>query len=128
MGLFKKLFSGKNSENNSQMEWYPLQDLLQIDDIITNSFEKVVIIFKHSTRCSISRFVLQNFEEQYNFTKEQIIPYYLDLLSYREISNEVAVRLGINHQSPQLIVIKNGKVIFDASHESIDPAVLNKFI
>lgn len=119
-----------NSDSNqegSKVGWIPLTDLGQLDEIVDLSAEKPVAIFKHSTRCGISRMVLRQFENEYNL-KETIIPYFLDLLEYRSISNEIALRFGVEHQSPQLLVLKAGKVIYSTSHESIDALKLDQFI
>lgn len=128
MSLFKRLFSSNETTNQNGFDWVSLNDLHQIEEIITDSYERTVVIFKHSTRCSISRFALNRFESDFHFSKEEILPFYLDLLSFREISNELATRFAVAHQSPQILVIKNGKAIYAASHESIDAAALGRFV
>ncbi len=128
MSLFKRLFSSNSTPSQPVFDWVSLNDLQQIEEIITDSYERAVVIFKHSTRCSISRFALNRFESDFRFTKEEILPFYLDLLSFREISNELANRFGVEHQSPQIIVIKNGKPVYAASHENIDAAALGRFV
>ncbi len=128
MGFFNRLFSSNESSNEKEMDWIPLNDLQQLEDVVTHSFEKIVIIFKHSTRCSISRFALNSFEKEFNYPKEQIEPFYLDLIARRDISNEIARKFEIEHQSPQLLVIKNGKAIFSTSHENTDAGILERFV
>src|SRR5690606_19548067 len=103
-------------------------DIEQLEEIVVQSYEKTIVIFKHSTRCSISRFALNNFERDYNYPKESISAYYLDLISFRDVSNEIARKFEIEHQSPQIVVIKNGKAIYSASHQSIDAELLERFI
>lgn len=120
MSLFKNIFGGsEESKAESKMAWRALTDLGQLNEIVNESTEKPVAIFKHSTRCSISRMALRQFEQEFDL-EEKVISYYLDLLVHRDISNEIANRFGVYHQSPQLIVIKNGKAIYDRSHESIE--------
>lgn len=109
------------------MAWRALIDLGQLNEMVNESTEKPVVIFKHSTRCSISRMALRQFEQEFNL-EGKVVPYYLDLLEHRDISNEIANRFGVYHQSPQLIVIKDGKAIYDRSHESIDATKLGDFI
>jgi bacillithiol system protein YtxJ len=96
----------------------------QLDEIIAISNEKPVVIFKHSTRCIVSRTALKQFETetlQYNvFTEDNVLFYFLDLLEHRDISNEIASRFGVYHQSPQLLLIKEGKCVYDVSHSAID--------
>jgi bacillithiol system protein YtxJ len=128
MSLFKNVFgSSEEATNESKMEWRALTDLDQLNELVKESTDQPVVIFKHSTRCSISRMALRQFENEFNL-EGKVILYYLDLLEHRDISNEIANRFGIFHQSPQLIVIKNGKAIYDRSHESIDAGKLAEFV
>ena len=116
-------FSKKGSQmqtTSSTFPWISLTDVSQLDEIEEISQNQSVIIFKHSTRCSISRMVLANFEKEYK--GDSFLLYYLDLLTYRSISNEIATRFGVIHQSPQLILIKNKKADYHASHENISAA------
>lgn len=126
MGLFNKMFGDSSPKvtNENDINWDNLTQLAHLDEIVAESFEKTVIIFKHSTRCGISRMVLKDFERQYSIGDAQAKPYFLDLLGYREISNEIAARFNVVHQSPQLLVIKNGTCIFHASHGDIDAEAL----
>ena len=109
------------------MNWNYLEDLKQLEILENESFERLVIIFKHSTRCHISRAALRQFESELDLN-EKIIPYFLDLIQFRAISNEIAIRFGVIHQSPQLIIIKDGKALLNASHERIDAADLGQFL
>ncbi|TAF69409.1 MAG: bacillithiol system redox-active protein YtxJ [Flavobacterium sp.] len=129
MSLFNSIFgsSDEKKEKLSSVNWIPLQFMGQLDEIIALSNEKPVLIFKHSTRCSISRFALKQFENEYDL-QNQIDAYFLDLLEFRAISNEIASRFGIMHQSPQLLLIKEGKVLYDASHSDIQADELKKYI
>lgn len=119
MSIFNKLFGSSEQENTSKIEWRRLTDLGQLNELTALSFEKPVLIFKHSTRCSISRFALKHFENEYDFSNEELQPYFLDLLEYRSISNEIASRFDVFHQSPQILVIKEGKSVYDESHDAI---------
>ncbi len=126
MGIFKNIFGG-NEENQPGMDWKMLIREQQLDELLEESKEKPVLIFKHSTRCAVSRMVLLQFESSFDL-EGQVVPYFLDLLQYRNISNEIAQRFDVEHQSPQMIVIKEGKAVYDASHESIAAEVLNNFL
>jgi bacillithiol system protein YtxJ len=88
------------------MNWNALTDLEQLNEIISLSNEKPVVIFKHSTRCSISRMALKQFENEFDLS-DKVTPYFLDLIAHREISNGIA-SFGVMHQSPQLLLIKEG--------------------
>ena len=119
MSLFKNIFGTSDENNNSsKMSWTQLIDLGQLNEIINLSTTKPVIIFKHSTRCSISRMALKQFENEFDL-EEKVTPYFLDLLENRIISNEIATRFDVEHQSPQLILIKDGKAIYNVSHSDI---------
>lgn len=129
MSLFNSLFgsSEEKKEPVSKVNWIPLQLMGQLDELIALSNEKPVFIFKHSTRCSISRFALKQFENDFAL-HDVMDAYFLDLIAYREISNEIATRFGVQHQSPQLILIKEGKAIYDASHSDIEAGVLKEYV
>lgn len=128
MSLFKNVFGNSGQEEaSSKFAWRQLTDVGELNVIVSESAEKPVLLFKHSTRCAISRMVLKQFERDYNLD-DAVIPYFLDLLQHRDISNAIANQFEVQHQSPQLIVIKEGKAVFNASHESIDVADLNDFI
>jgi len=128
MSLFKNMFGSSGEENkSSKIAWRQLTDLGQLNEIVEVSNEKIVLIFKHSTRCSISRYSLKQFENEFTF-EDKIVPYFLDLIAHRDVSNEIAQRFGVFHESPQIMLIKEGKAIYDASHESIDAKKLESFI
>jgi len=101
------------------MNWIALTELNQLKEIAAKSSDKPILIFKHSTRCGISRMVLKNFEKEYDIEDSEMDSYFLDLLKFRNISNEVASQYKVYHQSPQIIVIKNNEVIYNASHGDI---------
>lgn len=130
MGFLNKLFSsrGGSEESNKSISWKILDQMSQLDEIVEESKNKTVAIFKHSTRCGISRMALKRFEKSYNLEPAQLSLYYLDLLVHRDISNEIAHRFKVYHESPQMIVIKNGNSIYNASHYSIDAEYLEKLV
>ena len=127
MSFFDKIFGSENSEVNSNVNWIPLTAISQLDEIVENSNNKTIVIFKHSTRCSISRFALKQFESEYNL-EDKVDLYFLDLLNYREVSNEIVNRFQVVHQSPQLLLIKNGVAVYNASHSDIQAEFLEKYI
>ena len=99
------------------MMWTALESEDQLTEIKSRSFEQPVIIFKHSTRCSTSsmiksRLVRSGVPEGFGF-------YYLDLIRYRSVSNRVAEMFGVEHESPQVLVIRNGACVYDESHMAI---------
>ena len=100
------------------MDWKVLRDETEFEEIIKRSETKPQVIFKHSTRCSISSVAKNRLE------RSKVPPgadfYYLDLISYRSISNKIAQALDIHHESPQILVIRNGKCVYDESHMGIN--------
>ena len=99
------------------MNWHPINSSEQLENIKSASFITPQVIFKHSTTCSISRMALDRFERA--ATPEKVDFHYLDLLNYKAISNEIASFFQVHHESPQIILIKNGECIYDESHYGI---------
>ena len=99
------------------MNWISLTNLSELDKIKEDSFKNPKFIFKHSTRCSISKMVLSRFESTNNSVSMSV--YLLDLLNYRDLSNQIADDFNVKHESPQLLVIKDGKCHTHSSHMSI---------
>ena len=125
--MFKKLFGSSEPKKEKILPWIALNSIVQLEDIAEQSKTKTQFIFKHSTRCGISRMVMNQFVSGYN---EDIYVdlYYLDLLSYRDISNEVGYKFQVMHQSPQLLVLRNGVVVAHASHGGINDIDLTRFV
>src|SRR5680860_408215 len=131
MGFFDKIFNSEKDTNKAELEpipWNQLTEMETLDEIVEISNNQTVAILKHSTSCGISRMILRQFEQTYDLKDEQVKLYFLDLLAYRDISNKIASRFNVPHESPQLLVIKDWKVVFDASHSSIQSEKLNEFI
>jgi bacillithiol system protein YtxJ len=100
------------------MDWIPLDEVSQLDEIIHNSYKAPLVIFKHSTRCSVSSLAKNRLDK--NQAPEGIDFYFLDLIKHRDISNKISETFLVHHQSPQVLVIDNGKCIFNESHSGID--------
>lgn len=122
MKLFSSFFKGKGESSGDSFPWLVLEDGNQIDAIAMQSFQAPVVIYKHSTRCAISSVVLHRMERNAELQKVSATYYFLDLIRYRDISNQVAARFGVRHESPQVILISNGRVIWHGSHGEITPA------
>ncbi|KUJ60922.1 general stress protein [Flavobacteriaceae bacterium CRH] len=125
MSFLNSIFgSSENTDSpKSNINWTELTDKLQLQEIEAISNEKPVVIFKHSTRCSISKMALKQFEREYDLN-DTVDAYFLDLIAHRDISNEIANKFNVYHESPQLILIKNGKAVYDVSHSDIDAEAL----
>lgn len=128
MGFFDSFFGNNDNVAQPTFPWKVLTHEAQLtDEIIPTSFSKPIVLFKHSTRCIISRTALAQFEKTYNFDTLFDV-YYLDLITYRSVSNAIATTFEVIHQSPQILVIKDGKCLYSASHEQIDASILERFI
>ncbi len=101
------------------IQWIPLTSEGQLAEISQLSNEVPCLIFKHSTTCNISSMAKARLEKNWDFSSNDIKPYYLDLLSFRQLSNEVAENFDIYHESPQVLLIRNGECTYDASHLDI---------
>lgn len=128
MGFFDNFFDKKTDDGEQPEVFWSYLEEVSLDEIEKESFEKPVILFKHSTRCSISRFVWNRFQQEYDIPNEKAALYFLDLLAYRSVSNEVAEKFDVIHQSPQVIVIKDGKAIYNASHDAIEAETVAKYV
>lgn len=134
MGLFKLFRSKKDAGSRGKdtysdsIKWNRLTHVGQLDHLTKISYNTPVLIFKHSTRCGISSIVLNSFRSNYNIDPDVAQVYYLDLLAFRNVSDEVAYRFQVIHESPQLLLIKNGVAIVHASHYSIQSLNLEKYL
>ncbi|NRF38949.1 bacillithiol system redox-active protein YtxJ [Pedobacter foliorum] len=99
------------------MQWKNITDLTQISEI--QQKEGYSLIFKHSTRCSVSSMAKRRFELDWEAIPADTSLYFLDLISYRDISAQIAETFQVHHESPQILLIKNGDCILDASHSDI---------
>jgi bacillithiol system protein YtxJ len=99
------------------MHWIHLTDEEQLKQIISKSQIRPQVIFKHSTRCSISSVALQRLQKVAQ--PSDIDFYFLDLIAYRNISNKVAQEFDVPHESPQVLVIRDGKCVYEESHMGI---------
>ena len=127
--MFKWFGSNKEAaqQEKAAISWKELTSMEQLGQLIEESATRKVIVFKHSTRCGISRMALRQFEKEINPDINASL-YFLDLIAFREVSNEVAYRFGVIHESPQLLLIENGSAIHTASHGRIDGQRINEIV
>lgn len=128
MGIFNRILGNKQKvEEETFVNWIPFNSLDQINIIKELSKSETILIFKHSTRCGISKMVIKRFEKLFEISMSNIKVYYLDLLSYRNISDEVGYIFQVQHQSPQLLIIRNKVAVKHASHYDITSLSLKKY-
>jgi len=129
MGLFNSFFTNTQQHPvKGNVNWIHLTNIDQIKQTRSQSKSETVYIFKHSTRCVISKMVIKRFENMFDESMSNVKVYYLDLLNYRDISNEIAVAFKVIHQSPQLLIIKNEVSVFNASHQDITSVKLQDYL
>ncbi|MCS6823226.1 MAG: bacillithiol system redox-active protein YtxJ [Cytophagaceae bacterium] len=111
------------------MQWTPLTSESQLEEIDKASHSEFIIVFKHSTRCNISETALERLNRKADTIKASADKtYYLDILTYRNLSDALAKKYNVVHESPQLMLIHKGQCIFHASHLNIDPEAVANLI
>ena len=129
MGLFNKILGSKvKEEKETNVNWIPLNSLEQIKTIKELSKSETILVFKHSTRCGISGMVIKRFENLFDSSMNNIKVYYLDLLNFRAISDEVGYSFQAQHQSPQLLIIRNEVAVLNVSHYDISTVNIQKYL
>ena len=109
------------------MDWNALESLEDWTAALDASNELPVVVFKHSTRCNISRMALKLTQQRWDLPKD-VQPFLLDLLNHREVSDAIATDLQAEQQSPQLLLIRDGKTVHHANHSNIDPVDLLPYL
>lgn len=124
------MFSGGNGDDapNAKIAWTVLENESQLETILRDSKTKTQVIFKHSTTCGISRMALNRFTANFSLAPNLATMYFLDLHAFRKVSNTVAAKFNVIHQSPQLIIIRNGAVVFHTSHGAIPEVNLETYV
>lgn len=101
------------------VNWISLAKIAEVDDLVQQSETVPCLILKHSTRCSISSFAKNRLEQAWDFPLESVQPFFLDLIAHRDISNYVAEHFAVEHESPQVLLVHRGEVIYHTSHLAI---------
>ncbi len=129
MGIFDSVFGKKQQTTNEdkKIPWISLGSMAQLDEININSANRTQLIFKHSTTCGISSMVLKMFNGSFDPSLDCDL-YFLPIQSHRELSNAIAEKFGVRHESPQLLILKDGKVSFHTSHGAIADLDLSKYL
>lgn len=110
------------------MNWKKLTESAQIEEIKELSKTKPALIFKHSTRCAVSSMSLDRLLRNWKAEDgEKVTPYFLDLIAYRTLSDQIEDEFGVPHESPQVIIIRGGKAVYDNSHYGISyPEIMSQ--
>ena len=118
--------SAISKQNKLKDGWSELMSVNDFEVAMKQSYEKPVVLFKHSTTCGISTFAKSRLDKLE--INDLFSFYYLDLLAHRDISDAIASKLHVIHQSPQIIIVNKARAIFNTSHHAIDIEEINKII
>ncbi|MFD2697331.1 bacillithiol system redox-active protein YtxJ [Mesonia sediminis] len=124
MGFFDKFLKAKESNSKTSIDWLEIKKVCDVEAILEASKEQTAIVFKHSTRCPVSRMALNRFEAEADFDANRVAFFFLDLIQYREVSNLIAEKFQVTHQSPQIIILQNSQVVGHFSHHEIEADVV----
>jgi len=108
------------------LEWHALTTSAELQALTRKSHDTPAVILKHSTRCGASAVVKRRLEEDWDIEAGAAHAHLLDLIGHRDVSDEVAETFGVQHESPQVLIIKDGRSIFDASHGDVSVAAIKR--
>jgi len=129
MKFLKNIFQSEGiREPETELNWVELHHIDQLNILDDTSQHHPQVIFKHSTRCGISGMVKRSFQTRTSHPESGITYFLLDLIRYRQISDAIAAKYGVRHESPQVLVIRNGEVVAHASHQGIRAIDLNEWV
>ncbi|SDQ69990.1 bacillithiol system redox-active protein YtxJ [Flagellimonas zhangzhouensis] len=128
MGIFDSVFGKKEKtvQEKNELPWIPLESLEQLEEIKEKSKERTQVIYKHSVTCGISSMVLKMFTGSYDMVTECDL-YFLRIQDHRDISSAIAETFNVIHESPQLLIVKDGGVVFHTSHGAISNVDLKDY-
>lgn len=126
LDIFKK---GGSRSGTQKLPWTMLEDVAQLEELESSSTQKIVVLFKHSTRCMVSRMAWSMFQKDFDpeWTGKTSL-YIVDVLNARAVSQQIEKRFGVRHESPQLILLKDKKVVFHQSHAQITARRIADFL
>jgi bacillithiol system protein YtxJ len=114
-------FFGANTDTPEPEFWMPITNEFELENALKESFEKPIAVFKHSERCSISRFAKRRLNREINALKTNNFNFYIiDVVNFRPISLLLAEKVNVRHESPQLLIIEQGICLKNASHENVN--------
>ncbi|HLV42196.1 MAG TPA: bacillithiol system redox-active protein YtxJ [Brumimicrobium sp.] len=121
------LFSFSKKSRPSKINWTNIESVEALEEAISNTESKHGLFFKHSTRCNISAMALNGFESQWEESDDCDL-YFIDLIAHRDVSNALSELTGIEHQSPQVILVNNKEAVYTSSHNGISARAIKQII
>ena len=106
----------------------PLTDLSALDAAIAESKDRPVLLFKHSRYCGVSCEALDELQSHIDGAPPQVAYRVITVQTHRPVSDAVAQRLGLRHETPQAILLRDGKIVWNASHFRITASQLDQVV
>lgn len=114
--------------SNLPSTWKTLETVEQLQNIIDRSGEKPILIFKHSVHCSTSTLIKMDLTTNWDIDPDTVEFYQLDIINHNDVSQAIETKLGVQHESPQIIMLKNKKATYRKSHLDISYDLIKKAI
>ena len=130
MGIWDSVFGNakeKSDDHRQPVKWIELTGSQELNQLIEDSYSKPQLIFKHSMACGVSGMTKRRFESEAGNNVDRLAFHLLVIQKNRNLSNQVAVQFQIRHESPQVLIVKEGSVIAHASHWQIDSLDLDQY-
>ena len=127
MGLLD-FFKTEETTPNQPFNWFTIKSKEQFQELDRLSKDKLMVIFKHSTMCPISSMALKRFQKEADFDTEQVDLFFVNVIDQQAIADAIGEYYGVVHQSPQLLIIKNGEAVYHSSHSAVVPSAVNRFL
>lgn len=122
MGLFKNLKDAFTSDGSGDEMWHAIKQRDEVESVIEASYQKPQLVYKHSHRCGTCLFAKSKLENEAEALEEHADLNFVNVISQREVSNALAEHTGIRHESPQVLLLDEGKVLWHGSHSKVNPA------
>jgi bacillithiol system protein YtxJ len=123
----KRIFS-HNMDDDGYLKWGDIKESSKLHDLDEASHNKIQLIYKHSTRCATSYFALKNLQSMPKESLEFTNIYIVDVISQRAISRHISQHYKVKHESPQVILVKDGQVLWNGAHGEVRTEVIFKVI
>ena len=127
MGLLD-FFKTEETTPDKSFNWFTIKSKEQFQELDRLSKDKLMVIFKHSTMCPISSMALKRFQKEADFDTEQVDLFFVNVIDQQAIADAIGEYYGVVHQSPQLLIIKDGEAVYHSSHSAVVPSAVNRFL
>ncbi len=119
MGVFSTMKKAFTNDKIKHENWNVLTEEEELQGVMEASHNRLQLVYKHSFTCGICHMTLENIEDSFDELEEQADMHFVDVKNARPVSNLLADKLDVRHESPQVIIIREGKAVWDESHHAI---------